>query len=256
MTENIDGYPLWQQRTAMLLGSDGLDKLKKSHVLVVGLGGVGAYAAELICRAGVGKMTIVDGDVVEASNRNRQLPATIDSEGRSKAEIMHARLAVINPEAEIISLHKFIHDQETDELLKPEFSYIVDAIDSLSSKTYLIVKTIQRGLPLISSMGAGGKCDPSTVRIADISKTFNCRLAKAVRRRLRQHDIKSGFKTVFSPEDVDDDAITPFEDPETGNCRSIVGTISYMPAIFGCFCASAVIRGLTGDMPHLSPEIK
>jgi tRNA A37 threonylcarbamoyladenosine dehydratase len=246
MTENIDSYPLWQQRTAMLIGGEGLDKLKKSHVLVVGLGGVGAYAAELICRAGVGKMTIVDGDVVEASNRNRQLPATVYSEGKSKAEIMHARLAAINPEAEIISLHKFIHDEETDELLKPDYSYVVDAIDSLSSKTYLIIKTIQRGLPLISSMGAGGKWDPSTVRVADISKTFNCRLAKAVRRRLRMLNVNPKFKTVFSPEDVDDDAIIPVENPETGNRRSIVGTISYMPAVFGCFCASVVIRELSG----------
>jgi tRNA A37 threonylcarbamoyladenosine dehydratase len=250
MTDNIDEFPSWQRRTAMLIGKDGLDKLKNSHVLIVGLGGVGAYAAELICRAGVGRMTIVDGDVVEASNRNRQLPATVNTEGQSKAEIMAARLAAINPEAEIISLYKFIHDNETNELLKPDFNYVVDAIDSLSPKTFLIMKTLQRGFPLVSSMGAGGKCDPSTVKVADISKTFNCRLAKAVRKRLHRFDIKSGFKTVFSPEDVDDDSITPVENLETGNFRSTVGTISYMPAIFGCFCASVVIRGLTGLNPY------
>jgi tRNA A37 threonylcarbamoyladenosine dehydratase len=220
MTGNIDEFPSWQRRTAMLVGKDGLYRLKKSHVLVVGLGGVGAYAAELICRAGVGKMTIVDGDVVEASNRNRQLPATVNTEGQSKAEIMHARLAAINPEAEIASLCKFIHDHETDELLKPEYDYVVDAIDSLSPKTFLIIKTLQRGFPLVSSMGAGGKCDPSLVKVADISKTFNCRLAKAVRKRLHRMEIKSGFKAVFSPEDVDDGAITPAGDLETGNFRS------------------------------------
>lgn len=250
MTDEISVFPAWQRRTAMLLGQAGLNKLKKSRVLVVGLGGVGAYAAELICRAGAGRMTLVDGDVVEASNRNRQLPATVSAEGRSKAAIMAERLAAINPEAEIISLYKFIHDQETDELLKTDFDYVVDAIDSLSPKTYLIIKTLQRGLPLVSSMGAGGKCDPSLVQVADISKTFNCRLAKAVRKRLRRLGFKSSFKTVFSPEDVNDDAILPFENPETGDFRSTVGSISYMPAIFGCVCASVVIRGLTGLNPH------
>ena len=250
MTGNIDEFPSWQRRTAMLIGRDGLARLKKSHVLVVGLGGVGAYAAELICRAGAGRMTIVDGDVVEESNRNRQLPATVNTEGQSKAGIMAARLAAINPEAEIISLYKFIHDEETDELLKPEYDYVVDAIDSLSPKTFLIMKTLERGFPLVSSMGAGGKCDPSMVKVADISKTFNCRLAKAVRKRLNRFGVKSGFKAVFSPEDVDDDAIMPSGDLESGNFRSTVGTISYMPAIFGCFCASVVIRGLTGLNPY------
>lgn len=239
--------PLWQTRTAMLAGRDGLEKLKNSHVLVVGLGGVGAYAAELICRAGVGQMTIADGDVVEPTNRNRQLPALVSTEAGSKAELMRKRLLDINPELKINALHKFIRDEGTDELLDAaEYDYVVDAIDTLSPKVNLLAKCFERQLPLVSSMGAGGKVDPSKVAVADISKSYHCKLAKAIRKRLHRRGINKGFKVVFSPEEVPESAVFAFEDEESGKCGSTVGTISYMPPIFGCFCASVVIRDLLG----------
>lgn len=244
MKLKIEGVPPWQQRTALLLGKDKLEKLRDSHVLIIGLGGVGAYAAELICRAGVGKITIADGDVTEVSNRNRQLPALVSTEGKSKAEIVAARLRDINPEVEIIPLHKFIRDESADLLLEQNFDYVVDAIDSLSPKVNLIVKCLERKIPLISSMGSGGKTDPAQVKVVDISKTFNCSLAKAVRKLLHRRGIRKGFKTVFSPQDIPETAVFAYEDTNTGMCRSMVGTISYMPAIFGCYCASVVIREL------------
>ncbi|MCP3967604.1 MAG: tRNA threonylcarbamoyladenosine dehydratase [Lentisphaerae bacterium] len=243
----IENVPQWQQRTAMLLKRDGLEKLKKSRVLVVGLGGVGAYAAELICRAGVGKMTIVDSDAVEASNRNRQLSALSSTDGQSKALLMAERLRDINPESEITPLELFLRDELTDEVLKAhQYDYVVDAIDTLSPKVNLVSKCVEMQYPLVSSMGAGGKTDPTQVRIADISKSYNCPLAKAIRKRLHRRGIRKGFKAVFSPEDVPQHAVYAFDESETGKCGSVVGTISYMPPIFGCCCASVVLRDLTG----------
>ncbi|QSH40711.1 tRNA threonylcarbamoyladenosine dehydratase [Lentisphaerota bacterium ZTH] len=244
----IEKVPQWQQRTAMLLKREGLEILKNSRVLVVGLGGVGAYAAELICRAGVGKMTVVDSDAVEASNRNRQLPALSSTEGRSKAGLMADRLRDINPEAEITPLELFLRDELTDEVLNAyKYDYVVDAIDTLSPKVNLISKCVETGYPLVSSMGAGGKTDPTRVQIADISKSYNCPLAKAIRKRLHRRGIRKGFKAVFSPEDVPPHAVHAFEDADSGKCGSVVGTISYMPPTFGCCCASVVLRELTGQ---------
>ena len=231
-------------RTALLLGADRLKILQESHVLIVGLGGVGAYAAETICRAGVGEMTIVDGDCVEESNLNRQLPALGTTIGKPKCEIVASRLRDISPDVILHPMHKFIRDEETDKLLAQDFDYVVDAIDTLSPKLNLIIKTYNRNLPLVSSMGAGGKMDPGLVKVVDISKTYNCRLAKALRKLLHRRGIHKGFEVVFSPEDVPDDAVIAYEDADSGMSSSVVGTISYMPAVFGCFCASAVIRGL------------
>jgi tRNA A37 threonylcarbamoyladenosine dehydratase len=232
----------WLQRTELLIGEEGIKTLKNAHVLVVGLGGVGAYAAEQICRAGVGSMTIVDGDVVEETNRNRQLPALKSNEGRPKAEILADRFRDINPD---ILLHVFNHYLENDEitnLLKANtYDFVVDAIDTLSPKTFLIVKTLEFGYPLVSSLGAGGKFDPSKVEVTDISKTYNCKLAKKLRKRLTRMGISKGFKVVFSSELVD---IYKVISVKGKNKASTVGTISYMPPIFGCFCASVVIRGL------------
>lgn len=244
--ENISA-PLWQQRTSLLLKPENLEILHNSRVLVVGVGGVGAYAAEMLCRSGVGSITIADGDCVESTNRNRQLPALSSTEGKVKVEVVAARMRDINPEAEVIPIHRFLRDEITDEVLDAEvngFDFVVDAIDTLSPKTALIAKCVRRGLPLISSMGSGGKLDPSQVRTTDISKTYNCPLAKAIRKRLHRQGIRKGFKAVFSPENVPPHAVISYEEEETGKCGSTVGTISYMPAIFGCCCAAAVIRGL------------
>ncbi len=233
----------WLERTELLLGEEKLKRLKNAHVLVVGLGGVGAYAAELICRAGVGKMTIVDGDVVEETNRNRQLPALISTTGKPKAEILAERFLEINPDIELTVINDFIRDEKTVELLQSQlFDYVVDAIDTLSPKVFLVFHAVQMGLKVVSSMGAGGKMDPSKVEIADMSKSHNCKLAKMFRKRLGRLGIKKGVKVVFSAEDISEEAVR-LEDGQ--NKKSTVGTISYMPPIFGCFIASVVIRDLS-----------
>lgn len=242
----------WLSRSELLLGESSLERLKQSHVLVVGLGGVGAYAAELVCRAGVGQMTIVDGDVVECSNRNRQLPAFKSSEGQSKAELVGARLRDINPGIELTVLHKFIRNDEAEVLLSNHYDYVIDAIDTLSSKVGLLALCVERGLRTVSSMGAGGKLDPTQVQISDISKSFNCKLARALRKRLHRRGIRAGIKVVFSSEEVKRDAIFAFDADDTGQCGSITGTISYMPAIFGCCCASVVIRDLVEEKDAVS----
>jgi tRNA threonylcarbamoyladenosine dehydratase len=234
----------WLSRSELLLGNASLGRLKQSHVLVVGLGGVGAYAAELVCRAGVGRMTIADGDVVACSNRNRQLPALASTEGESKAELVAARLRDINPVIELTVLHKFIKNEETDILLANHFDYVIDAIDTLSPKVALLAMCHARGLRTVSSMGAGGKLDPMQVKISDMAKSFNCKLAKAIRKRLHRRDIRTGIKVVFSSEEVSRDVIFSFDEELIGKGGSITGTISYMPAIFGCCCASVVIRDL------------
>jgi tRNA A37 threonylcarbamoyladenosine dehydratase len=232
----------WLNRTELLFGKEKLNRLKQANVLVVGLGGVGAYAAEQLCRAGIGKMTIVDGDVVDITNRNRQLPALISNTGKPKAEVLADRFRNINSELEITVVNDFISDEKTVELLKSQpFDYVVDAIDTLSPKVFLIYHAVQLGLPVVSSMGAGGKINPEKVQIADISKSHHCTLAKVIRKRLSKIGISKGVKVVFSSEDTDKNAVRAEEGIYK---KSVVGTISYMPPIFGCFISSVVIRDL------------
>lgn len=227
----------------MLLGADRLDRLAHSHVLVVGLGGVGAYAAEQICRAGIGRMTIVDADIVQESNINRQLPALHSTLGESKAEVMGKRLLDINPRLKLTIIHEFLRDERTNEVLSSgQFDFIVDAIDSLSPKVFLLAEAVSQGIPIVSSMGAGAKVDPSQVKIVDISKSFNCSLAKMVRKRLHKLGIRKGIPVVFSTEKADMDAVVEVENEECK--KTTAGTVSYMPAIFGCFLASYVIRNI------------
>jgi tRNA A37 threonylcarbamoyladenosine dehydratase len=235
----------WLNRTELLLGSEKLEKLQNANVLVVGLGGVGAYAAEQICRAGVGKMTLVDGDVVETTNRNRQLPALISTTGQPKAEILAARFRDINPEIELIVVNDFISDEKTIQLLKSApFDYVVDCIDTISPKVFLIYHAFQLGLPVVSSMGAGGKMDPQKIRIDDISKTNYCKLARVVRKRLADLGIRKGVQVVYSTEVTEDNAVRAEDNRYK---KSIVGTISYMPPLFGCFISSVVIGELTSS---------
>ncbi len=191
----------WLERTALLLGEEKLGMLRGAHVLVVGLGGVGAYAAEMIARAGVGRMTIADADTVSVSNINRQLVALRSTVGRPKAEVLAERLRDINPELELTVLNRFIRDEETYALLDAaHYDYVVDAIDTLSPKLALILAALERGLPLVSSMGAGAKTDPTKLEIADISKTHHCPLAHMLRKRLHKAGVRRGFQAVFSPE--------------------------------------------------------
>jgi tRNA A37 threonylcarbamoyladenosine dehydratase len=231
-------------RSELLLGKDAVEKLHSAHILLVGLGGVGAYCAEQLCRAGIGEMTIVDADVVEYSNFNRQLLALENTLKRPKVEVMAERLLQINPDIKLHVFQEFVRDEGTEILLdKAKYDYVVDAIDSLSPKVYLIFLALKRNLRVISAMGAGGKREPSLVKVVDIKKTFQCGLAHAIRKRLHRLGVKSGFKAVFSPEIVPESAVELDPNPDI-NKLSMVGTISYMPAIFGCFIAAEVINDL------------
>jgi tRNA A37 threonylcarbamoyladenosine dehydratase len=232
----------WQERTELLVGEKGLAKLAKAHVIVVGLGGVGAYVAEHLVRAGLGKITIVDGDTVQPSNRNRQLLALKSTEGKAKTELMKERLLDINPDVKINTIQEYIHKERLDNLIAQEYDYVVDAIDTLTPKVFLIHQAIKSGHKLISSMGAGGKTDPAKVQIADISKTYNDKLARYLRKRIHRFGIYNGFQVVFSSELANPESSIPVEG-ET-NKKTTVGTISYMPAVFGIFMASVVLRDL------------
>lgn len=232
----------WLERTRLLIGDEGVLKLQKKHVLIVGLGGVGAYAAEQICRAGVGEMTIVDGDSLQYSNINRQLPALSSTVGKPKAVVLGERLLDINPQLNLHVVQEYIRDERMREILKVKYNYIVDAIDTLSPKVFLIVDSIKHGHKLVSSMGSGGKIDPSQVHVSDISKTKICPLARILRKRLHRFNIRSGFKAVYSSEKVPEHAMVPCEGEP--NKKTTIGTISYMPPLFGCIMASVVVRDL------------
>jgi tRNA A37 threonylcarbamoyladenosine dehydratase len=235
----------WLSRTEMLLGAEALEKLKESHVLVAGLGGVGSWAAEMICRAGVGAMTIIDGDKITTANINRQLPALTSTTGRMKAEVVRERLLDINPSLKIRVIQEFIRDQRMIDILEEdEYDYVVDAIDTLSPKVFLIYHSLRLHLRIVSSMGAGGRYDPSAIRVADISETNFCNLARMLRKKLHKLGVNKGFAAVYSPEIVDKDLIVRGSDES--NKASSVGTMSYMPAAFGIVCASVVIRDLAG----------
>ena len=235
----------WLERTELLLGEEKLNILRNARVLVVGVGGVGAYAAEMIVRSGVGRMTIADADKVSESNINRQLVALHSTIGREKCDILAERLRDINPELKLSIVNRFIKDDETDALLDSDkFDYVVDAIDTLSPKLALIKGALDRGIPLVSSMGAGAKTDPTLMEIKDISKTHHCPLAHMLRKRLHKIGIKRGFWAVFSPEPVREGAMILCEEQ---NKKSNVGTISYIPALFGIGCASVVVRDLVGE---------
>ncbi len=235
----------WQERTELLLGSEKLDKLKKSHVLVAGIGGVGGYAAEQLCRAGIGKLTLVDSDVIHSSNRNRQVIALKSTEGQMKTDVFRNRLLDMNPELNVILLSEYLLDDSIDNLLKTGFDYIVDAIDTLTPKVQLLSKALKKSFPIVSSMGAGGKLDPNKIEIADISESHHCKFASMVRKYLHRQGIFKGIKVVYSPERVSKKAI--IETEGTDNKRSVVGTISYMPPIFGCYCAAVVINDIIGS---------
>ncbi len=236
----------WLERTELLLGEEKLDILRNANVLVVGLGGVGAYAAEMIARAGVSRITIADADVVGESNINRQLVALHSTIGRQKAEILADRLRDINPEIELTVVNEYIKDNLTYELLdSAKFDFVVDCIDTLSPKIALILGTLERGIPLVSSMGAGAKTDPTQLEIKDIGKTHHCPLAHMLRKRLHRVGVRKGFKAVFSPEPMREGAMILCDEQ---NKKSNVGTISYIPALFGIGCASVVIRTLIGEM--------
>ncbi|MDI9553611.1 MAG: tRNA threonylcarbamoyladenosine dehydratase [Bacteroidota bacterium] len=234
----------WLSRTEMLAGPEAVQRLRSSDVLVVGLGGVGSWAAEMICRAGVGKMTIVDGDSVHVTNRNRQLPALVSTEGKPKTLVMADRLRDINPEIELTVINEYIRDERMIEVLERGYSYVVDAIDTLSPKLFLLYHSVRMNIPVVSSMGSGGKFDPVGISVSDISETNSCALARMLRKRLHRLGVREGITAVYSPEPVDKSRVELVAGER--NKASVVGTMPYMPAAFGIACASVVIRDLAG----------
>ena len=233
----------WQQRTELLLGKDKMNRIRAAHVLVVGLGGVGAYAAEMLCRAGVGRMTLVDADTVQPTNMNRQLPAMHSTLGRPKAEVLAERYKDINPEIELTVLPVYLKDDGIPALLdSARFDFIVDAIDTISPKCFLIYEAMNRRIRIVSSMGAGAKSDITQVRFADLWDTYHCGLSKAVRKRLQKMGMKRKLPVVFSTEQADPKAVLLTD--EERNKKSTGGTVSYMPAVFGCYLAEYVIKRL------------
>lgn len=238
MTKDIS----WLSRTKLLIGETALQKLTQSNVLVVGLGGVGSYAAEFIARSGVGSMTIIDGDVVDPTNRNRQLPALATNHGVPKALIMEERLKAINPELNLTVVQEFINPEMVHQQLQQKPDYIIDAIDSITPKITFIKMAYESKLPLVSSMGAGAKLDPTQLKVVDISKTWNCPFAQQIRKNLKKHGIYKGIKTVFSPEKPNKESLMLTDGKNFK--KSAYGTISYLPAVFGAVAASVAIRDL------------
>ena len=235
----------WQERTSILLGEQVLDSLAAKKVMVVGLGGVGAYAAEMLCRAGIGNMVLIDSDTVGQTNLNRQLIALNSTLGKLKSEVLAQRLLDINPKVQLTIISEYVEEENIPRIFETagELDYVVDAIDTLAPKISLIKHCVQNGIPHVTAMGAGAKLDATKIRIADLSKSYNCPLAYILRKKLRKEGISKGFKVVFSEELPDREAIVPMEER---NKKSQVGTISYLPAVFGCVCAQAAIEHLIG----------
>lgn len=234
------------ERTRILLDDREQSQLARAHVLIAGLGGVGSYCAEALARSGVGRLTIIDHDVVAASNINRQLPAFLSTVGQSKAELMAARIRDINPACELTVIREFLVPETVAEIVPADVDFVIDCIDSLNCKVALVASSIERGLRVASSMGAGNKLDPGRIRLADISKTSMCPLAAVMRKRLRKRGIPKGVLTVFS--DEPGRAPLPPQPVEgRGRARAVNGTISYMPPLFGLMLAGAVVQRLIAE---------
>jgi len=233
----------WLQRTELLVKKEGIERLQSSNILIVGLGGVGSFAAEFLVRSGIGNLTIVDGDTVDVTNINRQLPALNSTIGKNKTDVVAKRILDINPEINLKKINEFLEPERMEELLTQEkFDYVLDCIDSLSPKLALIITCKRKKIKLVSAMGAGGKTDPSKVMVRDISKTNNCFLAKQIRKKLKKEQIHKGFRCVFSTEIQDENSLKMTDG--SNYKKSFYGTISYMPAIFGLYAAAEVIRFL------------
>ena len=236
----------WKERTELLVGAEGLARLFESSVAVIGLGGVGAYAAEMLCRAGVGHLILLDSDVVSESNKNRQLIALDSTIGKPKSAVLAERLKDINPDVRLTLINCYLEEGSIPQLLgEHKVDFLVDAIDTLAPKIALIRYCVESGIPHVSSMGAGAKFDATAVRLADLSKSYNCPLAYILRKKLRKVGISKGFKVVFSEELPRREAIVVVEER---NKKSNVGTISYLPAVFGCVCAQAAVEHLLKDL--------
>ena len=232
----------WLERTELLIKQQGITTLQNAHILIAGLGGVGSYAAEFVTRAGVGALTIVDADTVSLSNINRQLPALHSTIGQAKTEVMRARLLDINPELKLTVIHEFLTPERAWEIVTPDFDYVIDCIDSITPKLNLILAAKRKHVKLVSCMGAGGATDVSQIKVTDLMKTYNCPLAKFIRKRLKNEPIHSGIKAVFSSEIVSKDSMQRTEGLDYK--KSFYGTISFMPAAFGLHAAATAVNYL------------
>jgi tRNA threonylcarbamoyladenosine dehydratase len=241
--------PIWLERTELLVTKENLEKLQNTNVLIVGLGGVGSFAAEFIARAGVGKMTIVDGDVVDITNVNRQLPALHSTVKKSKAELMRDRILDINPSIDLMMINQFLNPEDTVKVVNDQpYDYVLDCIDSITPKLHLIKTAKEKGCKIISSMGAGGKIDSMKIKYADISRTHACPFAFYIRKRLRKEGVDGGVMAVFSEEKPNYESIKQTDG--TNYKRSFYGTISYIPALFGLHMASYVISDVCGTFEY------
>ena len=248
-------------RLQLLVGADGLERLKNASVAVFGIGGVGSYAAEALARAGVGRLTLVDFDEICLTNVNRQIHAMDGTIGQAKVEAMAQRCRAINPQAEIIPIHRFYEAVVSDELLAPGYDYVLDCIDHITAKLHLLQSCHQRDLPIIASMGAANKLDPTLIEVADLAKTKKCRLARIIRKELRKRGIEKGIKVVYSTEEFRplsdetsvcaENCICPNKQEQQWSCddrRVILGSSSYIPPLFGLTMAGEVIRALLGEI--------
>lgn len=233
----------WSERTELLLGAEKCERLRHARVLIVGLGGVGAYAAEMLVRAGVGHFMLLDADEVQPSNINRQLCALHSTIGQNKVDILAARFRDINPDVDIIPRAEFLDENMVGHLLdETHFDFIVDAIDTIAPKCALIMEAMKRKIKIVCSMGAGAKTDITQIRFADLWETYHCGLSKAVRTRLKKAGMHHPLPVVFCSQQADVNAVIKVEGER--NKKTTTGTVSYMPAVFGCYLAQYVINKL------------
>lgn len=234
---------IWDNRTELLIGKEKVEVLSNAHIFIAGLGGVGGYAAELLCRAGVGKLTLADHDIINSTNRNRQIIALKSTEGRYKVDVIAERLQDINPDIQLTLIKEFIDFRNVDDILKVKFDYILDAIDTLSPKVSLLDAAVRAGFRVISAIGSAGRLDPKMVELTDISQTHNCDFARLIRKRLHKRGIQSGIKVVSSHEFRPSNTFVITDN--SLNKKTTIGTISYMPALFGLLAAAEIIKDLT-----------
>lgn len=233
----------WTERTDLLLGADKMERLKKAHILIVGTGGVGAYAAEMLARAGVGKLTLLDADKVQLSNLNRQVIALHSTLGEDKVRVLERRLKDVNPDLNVTARAEFLEEGSVKTLLtENKFDFVVDAIDTIAPKCALIMEAMRLKVPIVSSMGAGAKTDVTQIRFADLWSTYHCGLSKAVRTRLKKEKMQCPLPVVFCTQQADMNAVVKVEGER--NKKTTTGTVSYMPAVFGCYLAQYVISNL------------
>lgn len=234
----------WLERSELLIGAKELDKLKKAHVLIVGLGGIGSFAGEFIARAGIGEITLIDGDAFDETNKNRQLTALDSTIGENKAVVLAERIKEINPDVKLNVIQEFVLPERVWEILKEQKpDYVMDCIDSVSPKLEWIIACIRLKIKIISHLGAGGKTDPSRVMVSSLDKSYNCQLGHQIKKRLKKKDVTfKKVRAVYSSELQDKKSLKMTD----GNNfkRSFYGTISYMPALFGLMGAAEVINFL------------